>query len=117
MEYTKVWLNYRPIEGAQGKKYCVCTKETGAVIDNIFTELDAAFTAMYGAAPARGPADGAVKIRLFLDKTMGKESYRIEKSDFTIDIAAGGHEGLLYGVFELLRRMQTGKLEGNVRLE
>ena len=117
MDYTKVWLNYRPIEGAQGKKYCVCTRESGAVIDNIYAELDTAFAAMYGEKPARGLTDGAVKIDLFLDRTMGKESYRIEKSDRTIDIAAGGQEGLLYGVFELLRRMQTGTLEGNVRLE
>ncbi len=117
MDYTKVWLNYRPIEGAQGKKHCVCTRESGAVIDNIYAELDTAFAAMYGEKPARGLTDGAVKIDLFLDKTMGKESYRIEKSDRTIDIASGGQEGLLYGVFELLRRMQTGTLEGNVRLE
>ncbi len=117
MEYTKVWLNYRPIEGMQGKAYCIHTKESGAIIENIVSELITALTAFTGARPLRGLADSAVKIHLFLDKTMGQESYRIEKSDYTIDIASGGQEGLLYGTFELLRRMQSGKFEGNVRLE
>lgn len=117
MDYTKVWLNYKPVQSAPAPAFALCTQEKGPIIDNIFSEFDLAFSAMYGAAPAHGCRDGAMPIALCVDVSLPAEGFRIEKTADKIAVAAGAHQGLLYGAFALLRQMQMGKACADFTME
>ena len=110
MEHTQAWLAYRPASNAPAQSFAVQTGQSGPIIDSIYQELDRALEAMFGARPCRGMAAGACQITLALDPALDAEEYHITRCGLAVDITAGGHRGLLYGTFALLRHLQLGEV-------
>lgn len=107
MNYTNLWLGYKPIEWLKNKSFSVKTLETGRIITSILAELDHAITTMTGIKPNSIGIDTDYILRLAIDPEVAKEGYKIIKDGIIFTVRAGGHRGLLYGTFQLLRILHT----------
>lgn len=106
MAHTKCWLAYPPIKGQHCDEISLDTKLTGATIERAKAELTRGLQGLYGAVlTEKGPA--AATIALTVDEALDAEGYRVHAANGQCAIAGGTEIGVLYGVFALLRNLQT----------
>ena len=102
MAFTKCWLAYPEIRGCRCDAISLHTELTGETIDRAKAELAEGFKGLYGAALTEGD-----DITLALDMALDPEGYRLKAADGHCTIEGGSEVGVLYGVFALLRNLQT----------
>ena len=102
MAFTKCWLAYPEIRGCHCDAISLHTELTGETIDRAKAELAEGFKGLYGAALTEGD-----DITLALDMALDPEGYRLKAADGHCTIEGGSEIGVLYGVFALLRNLQT----------
>ena len=102
MAFTKCWLAYPEIRGCRCDAISLHTELTGETIDRAKAELAEGFKGLYGAALTEGD-----DITLALDTALDPEGYRLKAADGHCTIEGGSEVGVLYGVFALLRNLQT----------
>ena len=102
MAFTKCWLAYPEIRGCHCDAISLHTELTGETIDRAKAELAEGFKGLYGAALTEGD-----DITLALDMALDPEGYRLKAANGHCTIEGGSEVGVLYGVFALLRNLQT----------
>ena len=102
MAFTKCWLAYPEIRGCHCDAISLHTELMGETIDRAKAELAEGFKGLYGAALTEGD-----DITLALDMALDPEGYRLKAADGHCTIEGGSEVGVLYGVFALLRNLQT----------
>ena len=102
MAFTKCWLAYPEIKGCRCDAISLHTELTGETVDRAKAELAEGLKGLYGAALTEGD-----DITLALDTTLDPDGYRLQAADGRCTIAGGSEVGVLYGVFALLRNLQT----------
>ncbi len=122
MSYEAAWLNYNRIEGGDYTdklSAIVCTENPGEskVIDSAVRELKTAWQKMFGKelelrTAEEGNTQGGVICLALQDgkePKLKKEGYRIEDKEGSIVIEGADCNGLLYGVFDFLKEVRTGR--------
>lgn len=115
MGFEQAWLDYaRKIscEGTDGIEAVfvgIDDDRQDILIKNSVAELQKAFAGLFGKKLAvhMGTADGD-GICLLFREGMPAEAYHVYENGGKITIEASDSQGILYGVFALLRQMQTG---------
>ena len=97
MDYTKLWLDYKPVRKLEGKVFSIINSEKGPIISSILDELDTALTAITGVKPVTFGIDTDYRLRLAYDPDISPEGYKVIKDGGTFSVRSGGHKGLLYG--------------------
>lgn len=105
MAYTKCWLAYPAISGAACDQLTVCAPAGGEILANAKAELATGLAGLYGARLAK-TAEQA-DITLAVDPALHAEGYRLTAARGRCTVAGGSEVGVLYGVFALLRALQT----------
>jgi len=111
MFIEQAWLNYRKVMNESFRKYLTvlyCNEED-AVLSSGIRELRLAFEKMYGIVVPRQNAesDSGIQLRLNCEAGLGEEGYHIYPDGEAFIIEGGTSNGILYGVFQLLRRLQS----------
>ena len=117
MDYTKLWLDYKPVRKLEGKVFSIINSEKGPIISSILDELDTALTAITGVKPVTFGIDTDYRLRLAYDPDISPEGYKVIKDGGTFSVRSGGHKGLLYGTFELLRILRTSDFDRDFTYE
>lgn len=114
----KLWLRYAPLDAEKTALYApflegCYVKEKGATVDVMKQELELAVKSMTGKPlPLLTAKDAKTKgIEFVIDKKLkavSDEGYTIAGTDKKITVKAKTQKGLLYGMFHLVRLMQTG---------
>lgn len=117
MDYTKLWLDYKPVSKLEGKVFSIINSEKGPIISSILDELETAITVMTGVKPVTFGIDTDYRLRLAFDLDIAPEGYKVIKDGGTFSVRSGGHKGLAYGVFELLRLLRTSELDRDFTYE
>ncbi len=122
MDYTKAWLNYRPAEQIRFPFDTLYVQGDCRVAETAARELALAakelakvnLRCVSNIAEMKKALQQSSKNNVFLqygsaknEQTMPAESYRISMQEAGLVIYGSDANGLLYGVFELIRRMQT----------
>ena len=119
----RLWLRYDLIEDAPSRDAYRAYFENMAIGEGVDTseatlrvalkELRAGLEGMLGAnpAPALGAntSAGGLTLRTTGTDDLGAEGYRLTEAGGSLTLAAHGPSGFLYGVFHLLRLLQTGQ--------
>ena len=109
MNFTKCWLNYRPVNGYDQVKsilsHCYF-KKASIVMDSAVKEYVTGMQTLLNEQIEVSEEDGDQGVFLTIDHSLEKESFRIVADDNKVVIAGGCENGVLYGVFELLRKME-----------
>lgn len=124
MNYNQCWLNYKNIDNYPDKDILsgltICVKDcNGGIIRNAVEELTCALKKMLNInIKGRYLTDDTqienveqgIVLRLADEQLcqVSGEGYRISQSDKTVRIEAGTEQGLLYGCFDLIRRIGQG---------
>ena len=103
--WTNGWLEYPRIREMSGLEVTVASEMEGMVIYRAWQELAGGLEQLYDCRVSMAVTDKAM-IRWKKDDTLPAEGYRILAGAGTCTIWAGGENGLLYGVFALLRQLQ-----------
>ena len=102
--WTDCWLAYPLIREEAGRTVTVASDFDGAVVFHAFREFARGMSGLYQRTVEPGVnAD----VRFVRDDTLHPEGYRVRAAHGTCEIRSGGASGILYGVFALLRRLQT----------
>ncbi len=117
MDYTRLWLDYEPVESLKGRSFSLITLESGRDIENILSELTLAVTVMTGSQPLSSGIDTDYVIRLVIDPELDSEGYTLIKDGRIYSVRSGGHRGLIYGSFRLIYIFKTKGLGGDFKLE
>jgi alpha-glucuronidase len=112
---SRLWLRYEPLPENVATAYMasirsIVTLEKSPTVEIAQKEFQTAFEVMTGQVlkVSRKPKKRTAFLHLFVDRNM-KDDYSIDtKEDKSIEIASPDDVGILYGVFHLLRLMQTG---------
>lgn len=119
MHWEQLWLNYRRKETYCDKAYAkhLCHNAIGYVICNAIEELSTAFQGMFDITPICHENVCEEKcVALTKDETrsdLGEEGYQLLHRDNRIEIISAGEAGILYGVYDVIRRVMTDqRLEG-----
>lgn len=107
MNYTQLWLDYKPVKNLEGVKFSVTASESGEIIENAVNELIFALSAASGITPARSEISDGINISLSVNGALAEEEFKIVRAGSEISVSSGGHRGLLYGAFELIKRLRT----------
>ena len=114
--FEKCWLNYE--KNTVSEKYSgvfrnIYADFTGIITDNCIKEIKEGFKVFFDMEPVLCESDAGVKngICIKLCEDIGKEGYTIsfDETDNVINISASDENGALYGVFELMRYIQSAK--------
>ncbi len=105
MEYTKCWLEYHRICASAGRRPGIENLVPGPVGESAERELKLGLGGLYGLETTQGG-----DIRLTLDGSLAPGAYKARLSGGKADIRGGDGAGVLYGVFAVLRELQTGWL-------
>ncbi len=115
----KLWLRYAPLDAEKVAVYApflegYYSKEKGPTMDALQKELCMAVESLTGnSLPALSAKDAKTKgLEFVLDKKMKgitEEGYTLTGTDRKVTVKAKTQQGLLYGMFHLLRIMQTGE--------
>ncbi len=123
MKYNRGWLNYNPINNYPDKELLsgitVCTSISGnrIILDNAVKELTDALERMLDIKSDRKEltentqfdnVETGIILKLENDSKLNKEGYSIRQTAGTVRIAAVTEQGLLYGCFDLIRRIAQG---------
>ena len=63
MDYTKLWLDYKPVSKLEGKVFSIINSEKGPIISSILDELETALTAITGVKPVTFGIDTDYRLR------------------------------------------------------
>lgn len=113
----KLWLKYEPVENKTQKSYYSSRLKTiyadtqNPSVKVAVDELQLAVKSLLGFTPVvKPPSAGQKGLLLKIDSNtadINNEGFRISSAGNTITIQAKKGEGVLYGVFHLLRGIQT----------
>lgn len=117
MNYTKLWLDYKPVKSLIGKSFSILCLEQGEIINTILSEITTAVTAMTGLKPSDTGLDTDYIIRIAQDPEAPKNGYIVIKDGCIFTVRARDHSGLLYGSFELLKMLRTANLQKDFKIE
>ncbi len=109
MAHSQAWLCYRTVNEPGFRQYLtgVYTQEGDAVLDSGIRELQLAAQGMFGVELPRSEAPEGAGIRLQVNSELEAEAYRIYPGEAAYIIEGGSSAGVLYGIFQLLRRLQA----------
>ncbi|MFM9328387.1 glycoside hydrolase family 20 zincin-like fold domain-containing protein [Paenibacillus mesotrionivorans] len=109
MAHSQAWLCYRTVSEPGFRQYLtgVYTQEGDAVLDSGIRELQLAAQGMFGVELPRTEAPEEAGIRLQVSPELKTEAYRIYPGEAAYTIEGGSSAGVLYGIFQLLRRLQA----------
>lgn len=112
MEFSKCWLEYKPLETYEEAWLTLSVQCEGMIIDSAVREYELAIREMTGQKPeiVKDPVAAGVRVRLDADGIAGRDGYRIQEDGQIIEIIGQSESGLLYGVFHFLRLVRTGRL-------
>jgi alpha-glucuronidase len=119
-EYTKVWLDYRRVSENYPRFTHVFCKENGPIIRSIISEMVMGLSGLYGEIVTIDKEPGeneSIIMTVIVDESLGNEGYRISCDGITVNISANTHQGLLYGAFSLLRKLQCEVIIDNLQEE
>ena len=109
-KWTQLWLKYDKKQDAGNRAFVQTVKFCGfdtkaAVVANAWKELQRGVSGMLGIVPAlAGDGTENPKMVIALDtETVKKEGYRIFCNDGCLKLEAADENGVLYGVFHVLR--------------
>ncbi|MCQ2540198.1 MAG: alpha-glucuronidase [Acetatifactor sp.] len=110
-EWTQAWLAYEKREEKGNGAYFASVAVNGfdtenVVVQSALKELKKGIKGMLDAEPMM--ADKATFV-MKKDFALNAEGYTLTETDGVLTLAAGGENGLLYGVFEVLRRIAMEK--------
>lgn len=110
MAHSQAWLCYRKVNDPGFRQYLtgVYTEQGDAVLESGTRELQLAAQGMFGVKLLRTETSGGAGIRLQVSPELKAEAYRIYPGEAAYIIEGGSSAGVLYGIFQLLRRLQTG---------
>ncbi|CUH91818.1 alpha-glucuronidase family glycosyl hydrolase [Herbinix luporum] len=125
MKYNKCWLNFNPINNYGDKEFLteiiVCTgnKENNSlIIDNAIKELTEALNKMLNikvdqrilaSEDEAATVKSGIILKLTDDSTLKEEGFSIKQIGEAVYIEAKTDKGLLYGSFDLIRRIAQGQ--------
>lgn len=126
MDYSKCWLTYHPIDGIEGKELlgCVSVMTEGTIINNGVNELKNGLKGILGmdlhvekiqnssalsAGIVIGLLEGELADRIPSHCDLTTEGYAIITLENQIFITGLTEAGILYGIFDFLRRVQLGE--------
>lgn len=106
--WTQLWLNAKRREdcgnGALFESVALCGfEEENRVVKSALRELWAGVEGMLGRTPVR--AEEKPRVLLSRNAALGREGYRIFGREDGVTLEAADENGLLYGVFTLLRQI------------
>lgn len=111
MAHEQAWLHYRRVKDQSFRQYLtgIRAEEEDAVIRSGIRELTLAVERMYGVSlpSGQGPADSGIHLRKNPAADLGREGYRLYPEGNAFVIEGCASEGILYGIFQLLRRLQA----------
>lgn len=112
MEFSKCWLEYKPLETYEEAWLTLSVQCEGMIIDSAVREYELAIREMTGQEPeiVKDPVSAGINFRLDADGIAGRDGYRIQADGQRIEIIGQSESGLLYGVFHFLRLVRTGRL-------
>ncbi len=130
MEFEQAWLNYTKKGSCdmvdQLTYICVKAQNSGqdALLKSSVAELQRAFSGFFGRQLALCRSSEADKwdsktehgIYLALLEGMQPESYHVYEENGEITIEASDSRGILYGVFELIRQVQTDRARKGMKI-
>ncbi len=116
MEYSRLWLDYKRTEyDCAGMEMIYYNSSLGEVISAV-KELKTALSAMSGREPDTEKTDKLPETGIYLCAGKGGEytdieaqSYTITEKDGLITVMSESGAGVLWGAFELIRKIQCGK--------
>lgn len=118
MEYTKCWLDYKKISDKSDTKLMLYMDLEGGIGNNVYEELQVAFKGLYCQTVEKVESlDAFLKSGLGIylnankDSSYDKDEYHIECNHGKCTISASTEEGILYGVFSMLFKLQTDNVE------
>lgn len=116
MDYTSCWLQYEKFSDVNHKTIKIYASTEGRIIKNAVNELATAFELMYGRKAeavynTAADTEAGIMLKLDPDFALGKEGYSITTKDGSCRLRALTEQGLLYGVFALLRSIRVQRIE------
>lgn len=125
MNYNQCWLNYNPINNYNDKDLLNCVTvcigknvNESIIIDNAVNELsislkkifDINLECKYLTDEAKfDNVNSGIILKISSDSQLNYEGYMIKQVGRAINIEAKTDKGLLYGVFDLIRRISQGE--------
>jgi alpha-glucuronidase len=114
MMWEQLWLNYRLNEQYGDREYLkrISVSEQGQMICNAVEELSRAIEKCCGITPKIQKEDGCQKclaLKIVSDDQLGAEGYHLYQEDQQIRICGASERGILYGVFDIIRRICLGE--------
>lgn len=112
MEYSKCWLDYRPLESVEEVWLTLIVSCDGLIIESAVKEYVLAMEKLAGRKPAVTADETAAGVRLLVDENIvsGTDGYQIIGEDGGYKITGQSQSGVLYGVFHFLRMTVNGGL-------
>ncbi len=112
MEYSKCWLDYRPLESVEEVWLTLIVSCDGLIIESAVKEYVLAMEGMAGRKPTVTADEAAAGVRLLVDESIvsGTDGYHIIGEDGGYKIIGQSPSGVLYGVFHFLRMAANGEL-------
>lgn len=109
MDYTKAWLNYRRVKEQSFCKYLtgIHSLIVDERVNSGVNELNRAFEIMYGLTLPLSKWESDTGIQLKVDEELGQEGFHIYPEGNAFFIEGGSTQGILYGIFELLRKLMA----------
>ncbi|MCC8182339.1 MAG: alpha-glucuronidase [Clostridiales bacterium] len=108
MNYTKCWLAYPTICREQERTLTVHSDFDGPVAQNGVKELTLGLKGLYDMGLEPVTENGAdASIRLVRKDGIHPEGYAVQARGGKAVVASSGERGVLYGIFALLRQLQT----------
>ena len=121
----RLWLKYDLIKNQQEREsYARLTKfivadGKGEIAKTASSELQLGLKGLLGKSVpvvATSKSTGGIIFQLSENKDLNEEGYSIKNQNGNIVINANTEKGILYGTFELLRSIQTGKSLTNISI-
>ena len=126
MKWEQLWLNYKAYPNYIDKGYfnIVYVQNHGDIIDNAICELEKATKEMFDnsltvssldkdksemAKTEGNRADKGIVLQLIEDRSLGGEGYKVHFEESLLIVSALEQNGLLYGVFHIIRQAKQGK--------
>lgn len=110
MAHSQAWLGYRTVSEPGFRRYLtgVYADKEDNILESGILELQLAAQGMFGTELPRLESPDGAGIRLQVNNELKAEGYRIYPGEAAYTIEGGSPAGVLYGIFQLLRRLQAG---------
>ena len=110
-DWTQLWLNYHKVYEGDSAWNISLEGFSDAVISNAICEFKKAIELLTGEQVSDSPEAGKKALTLKIAKvaSISAEGYNIKGSDNGIDLGASDANGVIYGVFAILRQIACGK--------